>query len=159
MLDPFGFLGCYYLVDAGYTNGEGFLAPYRGTRYHLSEWRDGCAPINYAEYFNIKHAFARNVIERCFGVIKMRWGILRSASFYPIKTQIRIITACCLIHNLIRREMSLDPIENEYDMQSSIQNVTEDEYVGSVGSSDEWTTWRDILAKQMFDEWRASRGQ
>ena len=55
--------------------------------------------------------------------------------------------------------MSLDPIENEYDMQSSIQNVTEDEYVGSVGSSDEWTTWRDSLAKQMFDEWRASRGQ
>ncbi|CAB4268312.1 unnamed protein product [Prunus armeniaca] len=28
----------YYLVDAGYTNGPGFLAPYRGTRYHLSEW-------------------------------------------------------------------------------------------------------------------------
>ncbi|XLR11159.1 hypothetical protein S83_039097 [Arachis hypogaea] len=24
----------YYLVDAGYTNGLGFLAPYRGTRYH-----------------------------------------------------------------------------------------------------------------------------
>ena len=107
----------------------------------------------------MKHASARNVIERYFGVIKMRWGILRSASFYPIKTQIRIITACCLIHNLIRREMSLDPIENEYDMQSSIQNVTEDEYVGSIGSSDEWTTWRDSLAKQMFDEWRASRGQ
>ncbi|KAL9412150.1 hypothetical protein AB3S75_045717 [Citrus x aurantiifolia] len=36
--------GYYYLVDAGYTNVEGFLAPYRGTGYHLSEWRDGCAP-------------------------------------------------------------------------------------------------------------------
>ncbi|KAH9794151.1 DDE Tnp4 domain-containing protein [Citrus sinensis] len=33
--------GYYYLVDAGYSNAEGFLAPYRGTRYHLSEWRDG----------------------------------------------------------------------------------------------------------------------
>ncbi|CAL5324843.1 unnamed protein product [Camellia sinensis] len=22
--------GHYYLIDAGYTNGEGFLAPYRG---------------------------------------------------------------------------------------------------------------------------------
>ncbi|KAJ0039603.1 hypothetical protein Pint_27420 [Pistacia integerrima] len=30
-------LGQYYLCDAGYTNGEGFLAPYRGQRYHLSE--------------------------------------------------------------------------------------------------------------------------
>ena len=28
-----------------------------------------------------------------------------STSFYPIKTQCRIITACCLLHNLIRREM------------------------------------------------------
>ena len=88
----------------------------------------------------------------------MCWAILKSASFFPIKTQIRIITACCLIHNLIRREMSLDLMENEYDVQQSTQNVTEDEYVGSVGSSDEWTTWIDSLPKQMFDEWRASCG-
>ncbi|XP_039042531.1 uncharacterized protein LOC120181490 [Hibiscus syriacus] len=33
--------GCYYLCDAGYTNGEGFLAPYRGQRYHLNDWREG----------------------------------------------------------------------------------------------------------------------
>ncbi|XLR40671.1 hypothetical protein S83_025331, partial [Arachis hypogaea] len=26
--------GNYYLIDASYTNGLGFLAPYRGTRYH-----------------------------------------------------------------------------------------------------------------------------
>ncbi|KAG6470236.1 hypothetical protein ZIOFF_071298 [Zingiber officinale] len=33
--------GYYYLVDAGYTNCEGFLAPYRGQRYHLNEWKEG----------------------------------------------------------------------------------------------------------------------
>ncbi|XP_021748661.1 uncharacterized protein LOC110714454 [Chenopodium quinoa] len=32
--------GCYFLVDAGYTNCDGFLAPYRGHRYHLKEWGD-----------------------------------------------------------------------------------------------------------------------
>ena len=26
-------VGKYFLVDAGYTNGPGFLAPYQGTRY------------------------------------------------------------------------------------------------------------------------------
>uniref|UniRef100_A0A803NA85 DDE Tnp4 domain-containing protein n=1 Tax=Chenopodium quinoa TaxID=63459 RepID=A0A803NA85_CHEQI len=26
--------------DPGYTNCEGFLAPYRGHRYHLKEWGD-----------------------------------------------------------------------------------------------------------------------
>ena len=141
-------------MDAGYTNGEGFLAPYKGTRYHLSEWREGCAPINYEEYFNMKHACAKNVIERCFGLLKMRWAILRSPSYYPIKTQNRIITACCLIHNLIRREMSIDPIENDLNTNEATQNLTEDDIVASIASSDQWTTWRDDLAKQMFDEWR-----
>ena len=145
-------------MGAGYTNGEGFLAPYRGTRYHLSEWREGCAPINYEEYFNMKHASARNVIERCFGLLKMRWAILRSPSYYPIKTQNRIITACCLIHNLIRREMSIDPIENDLNTNEATQNLTEDDIVASIASSDQWTTWRDDLAKQMFDEWRQRHG-
>ncbi|KAH1030970.1 hypothetical protein J1N35_043144, partial [Gossypium stocksii] len=30
---------CYYLVDVGYTNCEGFLTPFRGKRYQLNEWR------------------------------------------------------------------------------------------------------------------------
>ncbi|XP_052110245.1 uncharacterized protein LOC127741559 [Arachis duranensis] len=30
--------GHYYLCDAGYMNYEGFLAPYRGQKYHLSEF-------------------------------------------------------------------------------------------------------------------------
>ena len=87
-------IGYYYLCDAGYTNGEGFLAPYRGQRYHLNEWRHGLQPTTLEEYFNMKHSSTRNVIERCFGLLKGRWAILRNKSFYPIKTQVRIISAC-----------------------------------------------------------------
>ncbi|PPD82407.1 hypothetical protein GOBAR_DD20665 [Gossypium barbadense] len=76
--------GCYYLVDAGYTNCEGFLAPFRGQRYHLNQWRQGYQPSSPQEFFNMKHASTRNVIERCFGLLKLKWGILRSPSFYPI---------------------------------------------------------------------------
>ncbi|KAL6348990.1 hypothetical protein AAG906_033646 [Vitis piasezkii] len=94
----------YYLVDAGYTNGKGFLAPYRGQRYHLNDWREGHMPTTHEEFFNMKHSAARNVIERCFGLLKLRWAILRSPCFYPIKTQCKIILACCLIHNLIKRD-------------------------------------------------------
>ncbi|PNX90923.1 hypothetical protein L195_g047051 [Trifolium pratense] len=65
--------GKYFLVDAGYTNGPGFLAPYRGTRYHLKEWI-GNTPQNYKELFNLRHSRARNVIERAFGVLKKRWN-------------------------------------------------------------------------------------
>ncbi|XP_020963927.1 uncharacterized protein LOC107611154 [Arachis ipaensis] len=58
-------IGCYYLVDAGYTNGRGFLSPYRNVRYHVNEWVQGHrAPQNRLELFNKKHSSARNVIER-----------------------------------------------------------------------------------------------
>ncbi|RVX10853.1 hypothetical protein CK203_018178 [Vitis vinifera] len=109
--------GYYYLVDAGYTNGKGFLAPYRGQRYHLNDWREGHMPTTHEEFFNMKHSATRNIIERCFGLLKLRWAILRSPCFYPIKTQYKIILACCLIHNLIKREMPMDPLEQELDVQ------------------------------------------
>ncbi|XP_023740413.1 protein ALP1-like isoform X1 [Lactuca sativa] len=62
--------GNYYLVDVGYTNGERFLARFRGQRYHLNTWLNGHRPKKAEEYFNMKHSAARNVIERCFGVLK-----------------------------------------------------------------------------------------
>ncbi|KAK6162246.1 hypothetical protein DH2020_002087 [Rehmannia glutinosa] len=41
--------GNYYLCDCGYTNGPGFLAPYRGVRYHLDEFSTGtAAPRDYS---------------------------------------------------------------------------------------------------------------
>ncbi|KAL0434507.1 UNVERIFIED_CONTAM: hypothetical protein Slati_2785000 [Sesamum latifolium] len=104
--------GNYYLVDSGYSNSEGFLSSYRGVRYHLKEWESGNnMPQNHQDFFNMKHASARNVIERTFGLLKARWAILRSPSFYDIDDQNRIIIACCLLHNFIRQEMSVDPLE------------------------------------------------
>ncbi|MBA0614788.1 hypothetical protein Godav_015034 [Gossypium davidsonii] len=50
---------------------------------------------------NLKHSSAHNVIKRCFGLLKPRWGILRIPSFYPIRVHNRIIIACCLLHNFI----------------------------------------------------------
>jgi hypothetical protein len=143
-------------VDGGYTNGEGFLAPYRGTRYHLSEW-DGSLPRDHVEYFNMKHSKARNVIERCFGLLKGRWGILRSPSFYPIKTQCRIITVCCLLHNLIRREVSTDPLEYAVLEFGESPNVEEDNVIGTVEASNQWTAWRNDMAIQMHAAWTRRR--
>jgi hypothetical protein len=34
----------YYMVDAGYPNRLGYLAPYKGQRYHVPDWRRGTAP-------------------------------------------------------------------------------------------------------------------
>ncbi|KAG8380668.1 hypothetical protein BUALT_Bualt06G0039800 [Buddleja alternifolia] len=61
--------GSYYLVNNGYTNGEGFLTPFRGQRYHLNDWSVGHQPIAAEEFFNMKHSFARNVIERIMDIL------------------------------------------------------------------------------------------
>nr|CAD1825799.1 unnamed protein product [Ananas comosus var. bracteatus] len=103
----------YYLCDAGYPNGEGFLTPYRGRRYHLSEWRQNREPQTPQEFYNYKHSSARNVIERCFELLKGRWAIHRGKSYYPLKAACRIISASAVLHNHIRRKMPIDPYENE----------------------------------------------
>jgi len=39
--------GKYYLVDSGYRNQVGYLAPYKGTKYHLQEYRNAAPPQRY----------------------------------------------------------------------------------------------------------------
>ncbi|KAL8542394.1 hypothetical protein ACS0TY_003313 [Phlomoides rotata] len=148
--------GNYYLCDNGYPNCEGFLTPYKGVRYHLSEWSSR-QPYTYQEYFNMKHTRARNVIERTFRLLKMRWAILRSPSWYPVKTTNKIIVACCLLHNYIRREMDVDPLEGGLDEYMSTHTdeepVNDDDVIENLESSTEWNTWRDTVAHNMFIEW------
>ncbi|XP_062103773.1 uncharacterized protein LOC133814884 [Humulus lupulus] len=151
--------GHYYLCDAGYPNGEGFLAPYRGQRYHLNDW--DIPPNTPTEFFNMKHSSAGNIVERAFGLLKGRWEILRGRSYYPVKIQCRIILACCLLHNLIRREMPIDPLEQAIG-ESEEDNCDEDESVGNdhythIEISNAWTSWRDNLAREMFNQWSNMR--
>ncbi|PIN01432.1 hypothetical protein CDL12_26058 [Handroanthus impetiginosus] len=48
---------CYYLCDARYTNCEGFLTPYHGTRCHLQDWWNRTSSLeNAKECFNLKHS-------------------------------------------------------------------------------------------------------
>ncbi|XP_038711785.1 uncharacterized protein LOC120005978 [Tripterygium wilfordii] len=121
--------GYYYLVDTGYTNGNGLLAPYRGQRYHLNEWREGRQPVTKKEFFNMKHSAPRNIIEKCIGLLKMR-------------------------------EMRFDPIEAQLDTefgQAFLNDYEHGEHIGIVEPSNEWTAWRDQLANEMFNTWRANR--
>ncbi|XP_058070174.1 uncharacterized protein LOC131219177 [Magnolia sinica] len=94
--------GKYYVVDAGYAHSPGFMAPYRGVRYHVNEYRTGRNPVNAKELFNYRHEQLRNVIKCCFGVLKSRFSILKTALQYPVVTQVKIVLACCVVHNFIR---------------------------------------------------------
>nr|DAD23967.1 TPA_asm: hypothetical protein HUJ06_025430 [Nelumbo nucifera] len=70
--------------------------------YHLRDFQGrGGRPKNAEEYFNYVHSSLRDVIEWCFGFLKARFPILKMMPPYPIQKQIRIVFACCVLHNFI----------------------------------------------------------
>ncbi|XP_073020977.1 uncharacterized protein [Primulina eburnea] len=143
--------GSYYLCDNGYANVQGFLTPYRRVPYHRDAWGNRTtAPQNYKELFNWRHSKARNVIERAFGLLKQRWAILRSPSFYPLKTQNRIIMACILLHNFIRSQMPANVVDDIEEETFSPTPHHDTDYIEDFNSSDEWDSWRENFAMSMY---------
>jgi len=57
-------VGKFYLIDVGYACRSGFLPPYRGVRYHLSEYGNRNHPTNARELFNLRHSSLRVTVER-----------------------------------------------------------------------------------------------
>jgi len=159
--------GKFYLVDAGYANTPQFLAPYRGTRYHLQEQgRAGQKPQNPKELFNLRHAQLRNHIERAIGVLKMRYPILKAASAYDIETQVDISVACCLTHNFIRLhngDASLVHGATTDINQSNMTDVPEgdDQYSNDVPAFNNLrqagNEMRDHIANMMWEDYIARR--
>ncbi|XP_050938811.1 uncharacterized protein LOC127148658 [Cucumis melo] len=127
---------------------EGFLAPYRGQRYHLQEWHGAeNAPSTSKKFFNMKHSSARNVIKRALVVLKGQWAILREKSYYPVEVQCRTILACCLLHNLINREMTIFNIMDDIDEVNFTHATSAADDIHYIETSNEWTRWRDDLAE------------
>ncbi|XP_059650545.1 uncharacterized protein LOC132296350 [Cornus florida] len=121
----------FYLVDSGYANQPGFLAPYRGQRYHMQKYRRHTrGPRGREEVYNFRHSSLRNIIERCFGLVKMRFAILKQMPPYHFDTQVLIIIARCTLHNFIRSQGKSDEIfysetpqssQNEPDVDDDVQ--------------------------------------
>ncbi|KAK6144993.1 hypothetical protein DH2020_021813 [Rehmannia glutinosa] len=119
--------GKYYIVDQGYDNMDGFIAPYEGVRYHLHEYRGAnLLPRNAKELFNHRHSSLSNAIRKSFHVLKERFPILKLAPQYAFHTQRDIVIAACVIHNHIRSEE-----KNDWLFNSSIEvGITDEESPG-----------------------------
>ena len=143
-------VGKYYLVDSGYPNKKGYLAPYKGQRYHVSEWQHGRTPVGFKEVFNNAHSSLRNVIERSFGILKMKWRILLKMPKYSVNKQSKIIVACMVLHNFIR-----DNSINDTHFQSNIQEEGTDGPESSSGEGSasgddmDMSALRDAIATAM----------
>ncbi|KAL5576094.1 hypothetical protein UlMin_017793 [Ulmus minor] len=149
----------YFLVDSGYTNRRGFLAPYRGTNYHLHD-RRRLGGDRKKELFNYRHASLRNAVERTFGIWKSRFRILRVVPQYPLRTQRDIIIACAVVHNFLMMssdvDVSLTAEEDDHDeddMEQGGDNIGQDGAPSTQqdeGHQTEMGRFRDALTESMW---------
>lgn len=119
--------GKYYVVDACYPNTRGYLAPYKGCRYHLQDYRSRGQAQSPKEIFNHAHSSLRNIIEKCFGVLKARFPILKRMAPYSLQTQVLIVVAAVTLHNYIRQEAQRDWLFEKYDNDELIVIDSDDE--------------------------------
>ncbi|KAL5822179.1 hypothetical protein ACOSQ3_024061 [Xanthoceras sorbifolium] len=157
--------GKYYLVDMGYANTQGFIAPYLGVRSQLHEFRGANQlPRNGKELFNHRHSSLRNVIQRCFDVLKTRFPILKVAPQYAFHIQRDIVIAACVLHNFIRREERNDwlfsamegvaveempDFDDQFDMQLTCS--MQEQIASALRDSIATAMWNDFINK--WDEW------
>jgi hypothetical protein len=144
-------LGKFYLVDVGYGAKPDFLPPFCAVRYHLNEW--GNNPVqNENELFNHRHSSLRVTVERAIGSVKRRFKILYDATpFFPFKTQVDIVVACCIIHNWVIQDGSDELIIQESNW--SIQQHS----TSSSGKASEHAflvNFRQQIANQMWEDYQ-----
>ncbi|XP_028112906.1 uncharacterized protein LOC114311010 [Camellia sinensis] len=105
----------HYLVDVGYTHMPGYVAPYRGKKYHLQEFNRRRRYHGPQELFNHRHSSLRNVIERTFGVLKQRFPLLRHMSRYD------------MIRTVQEQDEFFDAEESSDENEDDVEDEDEDE--------------------------------
>jgi hypothetical protein len=75
------------------------------------------SPENPRELFNLRHSSLRVTVGRAWGSLKNRFKIIYNKPFYPYKTQVKLVIACCILHNWILRfgNDEVIPLEEDWD--------------------------------------------
>ena len=101
----------------------------------MSEFESRNYPTNARELFNLRHSSLRVIVERAFGALKNRFRILDNKHFHTYKTQVKLILACCILHNWIIR-FGMDEVVPE-----------EEGFLGSQPEGDETQPMGDMLSQ------------
>lgn len=142
--------GKYYLADAGYAAILGFLPPYRQVRYHLRKWV-GNRPQTPQELFNLRHSSLRSTVERAFGTLKNRFKVLMSRPFYPFPTQVKVVIACCILHNWILQNGGPDQFVYSEELWRQLYPRSNRFCHDTRAEQRQMTQLRDVIANRMFE--------
>lgn len=115
------------------------------------------------ELFNLRHASARNIIERIFGVFKARFKILVSSPAYKFAVQAKLIAALAVVHNFIAThdQSMIDDALNELDAEQGLVAHEEQEdihdFAIDVNSAERHRAneFRDRVAERMWIDYQA----
>ncbi|GFQ01820.1 hypothetical protein PHJA_002325900 [Phtheirospermum japonicum] len=118
--------GQYYICHCGYTSGPGFLAPYRGVRYHLAEWNKRWVVLRSPAFYNI--GTQNQMIMACC----------------LLHNFIRTTIVVDLTEHLVE----------EYELGTRETDVNPEDYIDQVPPSEEWTNWRVTFVVAMYEEWK-----
>ena len=90
----------------------------------------------------------RVIVERAFGALKNRFRILYNKPFHPYKTQVKLVLACCILHNWILRFVhdEVVPLESEWEANPTNQAGPQDNVI----DNNAWATKRDEWVQQMW---------
>ena len=126
----------FYLVDAGYACRTGFLPPYRGVRYLLSKYGSHNYPTNAKELFNLRHSSLRVTVERASGALKNRFRMLDNKPFHTYKTQVKVVLACCILHNWILGFRKDQVVSAKDNFECSLPKAYDTQPLGDMLSQD-----------------------
>ncbi|CAN6454412.1 unnamed protein product [Victoria cruziana] len=157
--------GKYYPVDGGYPNIIGLLTPYRGHRYHMSEFNaPGARTIRTKEeLFNHRHSSLRTTVERTFGLLKGRFPILKSQMEFPFDKQVQIVLSTCVIHNFI---LEHNPNAEQFEVDDGILNdptpsttlIGDQETLSQTSQQGNNNELRTFITNQMFRDYEIFHG-
>ena len=110
-------------------------------------------PRTKEELFNLRHASARNVIERIFGVLKRKFRILHTAPEYSMSIQARIPVALAALYNFNQKYEESEPDHEQDDpIGGGDGDGDGDEAVYNDGV-DEPNAMRDQIAAAMWTQY------
>ena len=105
--------GWYLLGDSGYGN---IISPIAV----VTPFRNDADPKK--RIFNHLHSRARTIVERAFGLLKMRWRVLFQRPIeLKIHRAIQVIAACAMLHNICIQNMDEveSPDEDFHDFEEN----------------------------------------
>ena len=113
---------------------------------------------NERELFNLHHSLLITTIKRGFGVLKKHFRVLDAEPFWSFETQVKVVLACCVIHNHI---MGVDPTEyimeavmNQVESSGSQQETQS--HRDSIEDSRVWNAKKDEICQAMWSDYTRS---